>query len=81
MLRAQQGGLALALTPLVLIGMNLIYAAGAYPFGKLADRMSHTRLLLWGLAVLVAADDWALASGTTGAGCWAAWRCGACTWA
>ena len=55
-LRAQQGGLALAWTPLVLIGMNLIYAAGAYPFGKLADRMSHTTLLAWGLVALIAAD-------------------------
>ena len=44
-LRAQQGGLALAWTPLVLIAMNLVYALGAYPFGLLADRMSHRRLL------------------------------------
>ena len=55
-LRAQQGGLALAWTPLVLIAMNLVYAAGAYPFGKLSDRMSHSALLAWGLAVLIAAD-------------------------
>ena len=55
-LRAQQGGLALAWTPLVLIGMNLIYAALAYPFGKLADRMSHSKLLAWGLVALIAAD-------------------------
>jgi len=55
-LRAQQGGLALAWTPLVLIGMNVIYALGAYPFGKLADRMSHGKLLTWGLLALIAAD-------------------------
>jgi MFS family permease len=55
-LRAQQGGLALAWTPLVLIAMSLVYAAGAYPFGKLSDRMSHRTLLAWGLAVLIAAD-------------------------
>jgi MFS family permease len=55
-LRAQQGGLALAWTPLVLIAMNVVYAAGAYPFGKLADRMSHGALLAWGLVVLIAAD-------------------------
>jgi MFS family permease len=55
-LRAQQGGLALAWTPLVLIGMNVIYAACAYPFGKLADRMSHSTLLAWGLVLLIAAD-------------------------
>jgi MFS family permease len=55
-LRAQQGGLALAWTPLVLIAMSLVYSAGAYPFGKLSDRMSHTALLAWGLAVLIASD-------------------------
>lgn len=36
--------------------MNVIYAAAAYPCGKLADSMSHTRLLGWGLLLLVAAD-------------------------
>jgi MFS family permease len=55
-LRAQQGGLALAWAPLVLIAMNVVYSAGAYPFGRLADRMSHRTLLAIGLAVLVAAD-------------------------
>ncbi|HWP11198.1 MAG TPA: MFS transporter [Ramlibacter sp.] len=55
-LRAQQGGLAMAWTPLVLIAMNLVYSIGAYPFGKLADKMSHRALLAWGLAVLIAAD-------------------------
>lgn len=55
-LRALQGGLPVAYTPLVLIGMNLIYATGAYPFGKLSDRVSHATLLVWGLLVLIAAD-------------------------
>jgi len=55
-LRAQQGGIPLALVPLVMVAMNVIYAASAYPFGKLSDRMSHTRLLVAGLLVLVAAD-------------------------
>jgi MFS family permease len=55
-LRAQQGGIPVALVPLVMVAMNLIYAASAYPFGKLSDRMSHTRMLVFGLAVLIAAD-------------------------
>ena len=55
-LRAHEGGLAVALTPLVLVGMNVVYAVTAYPFGKLADRMSHTQILVWGLLVLIAAD-------------------------
>jgi len=55
-LRAQQGGLPLAWVPLVLIVMNLIYALGAYPFGQLADRVDHRKLLAWGLVLLIAAD-------------------------
>jgi len=55
-LRAQQGGIPVALVPLVMVAMNLIYALAAYPFGKLSDRMSHTRLLALGLVVLIAAD-------------------------
>lgn len=55
-LRAQQGGVPVALVPLVMVAMNLIYALSAYPFGKLSDRMSHTKLLAIGLVILVAAD-------------------------
>jgi MFS family permease len=55
-LRAMQGGMAVAYAPLVLIAMNVIYAVGAYPFGKLSDNMSHSKLLAWGLVVLIAAD-------------------------
>jgi MFS family permease len=55
-LRANEGGLPLAYTPMVLVAMNLIYAAAAYPCGSLADSMSHTRLLGWGLTLLIAAD-------------------------
>lgn len=55
-LRAQQGGIPAALVPLVMVAMNVVYALTAYPFGKLSDRMSHTRLLVLGLIVLIAAD-------------------------
>jgi MFS family permease len=55
-LRARQGGIPLALVPLVMVAMNVIYAQTAYPFGKLSDRVSHTALLALGLVVLVAAD-------------------------
>lgn len=55
-LRAQQTGLAIAWVPLVMVAMNLVYAASAYPFGRLADRWPRDRLLALGLAVLVAAD-------------------------
>jgi MFS family permease len=56
MLRAQQGGLPIAWTPLVLVAMNLVYAVWAYPFGRLADRVSRHALLALGLGVLVVAD-------------------------
>ena len=62
-LRAEQSGVPLALVPLVMVAMNGVYAASAYPFGRLADRMNHRTLLALGLGVLIAADL-VLASGT-----------------
>ena len=55
-LRAQQAGIPVALVPLVMVAMNLVYAASAYPFGKLSDRCSRRSLLALGLLVLMAAD-------------------------
>ena len=55
-LRAQQGGIPVALVPLVMVAMNGVYAGSAYPFGKLSDRISHKAMLATGLLVLVAAD-------------------------
>lgn len=55
-LRAQQSGVPLAFIPLVMVVMNVLYSLSAYPFGKLSDGMSHTRLLQWGLMVLISAD-------------------------
>jgi MFS family permease len=55
-LRAQDVGLALALVPGVMVVMNVVYAAIAFPAGAAADRRSARGLLLVGLATLVAAD-------------------------
>jgi len=55
-LRAQQSGLALALIPLVMVAMNVVYALSAYPLGALADRVNHRSLLAWSLLLLIAAD-------------------------
>jgi MFS family permease len=55
-LRAQQVGISLAFVPLVMVAMNLVYAVTAYPFGRLADHVSHGKLLGIGLLVLIAAD-------------------------
>jgi MFS family permease len=55
-LRAEQSGVPIAWVPLVMVAMNLVYALSAYPFGELSDRMSHTKLLVFGLLVLIVAD-------------------------
>ena len=55
-LRAQQIGIAVALVPLVMVAMNVVYSVSAYPFGALSDRISHKALLAWGLVVLIVAD-------------------------
>ncbi|MBU6475591.1 MAG: MFS transporter, partial [Alphaproteobacteria bacterium] len=55
-LRAGTSGLHPALVPLVLIIMNIVYSASAYPVGKLSDGIGKNGLLAGGLAVLVAAD-------------------------
>jgi MFS family permease len=66
-LKANAEGLPLALTPLVLVVMNLVYAAGAYPAGHFADRMAPVRLLGLGIFCLIAADlVLALTSGLAG---------------
>lgn len=45
-LRAQTMGLPIALVPLVLILMNIVYALSAYPIGALSDRMNRGTLLV-----------------------------------
>jgi MFS family permease len=55
-LRASELGLPLTVTPLVLIGLNLVYALLAYPLGRLGDRVARPTLLGFGMLALVAAD-------------------------
>ena len=55
-LRAQNVGLPIALTPAVLVAMNVVYALAAYPAGVVSDRISRTGLLAGGILLLVAAD-------------------------
>ena len=55
-LRAEAAGLPIALAPAVLVVMNIVYAAVAYPVGALSDRIGRTRLLGLGFAVLIVAD-------------------------
>jgi hypothetical protein len=48
LLRAQNIGLAVSYIPMVLIVMNVIYAAAAYPAGIAADHLSRRVLLIAG---------------------------------
>lgn len=51
-----RGGLRPALTPLVLVAMNLAYLLSAYPVGKLSDRMPKQNLLVMGCGILALAN-------------------------
>ncbi len=67
MLRAQSVGLSFALVPLVLVAMNVAYAASAYPVGVLSDRVGRRGLLGLGFVVLAGSQlVLALASGWAG---------------
>lgn len=67
-LKANAEGLPLALTPLVLVAMNVVYMLAAYPLGSLSDRVSAKSMLIAGLILLIAADlSLALLPSLTGA--------------
>ncbi|HRD29295.1 MAG TPA: MFS transporter [Caulobacter sp.] len=55
-LRAQGVGLPIALAPVVLVLMNVVYAGVAAPVGALSDRIGRRSLLATGLVMLLAAD-------------------------
>ena len=55
-LRAQGAGVPVMLVPLVLVGMNAVYALSAWPAGALSDRIGRIGLLICGLGLLVVAD-------------------------
>lgn len=56
LLRASSVGLPATYVPVVLIVMNVVYAASAWPFGHWSDRGDRRRLLALGIAFLIAAD-------------------------
>lgn len=56
LLRAENVGLAVTWVPLILIVLNVVYALSAYPFGKFSDNGGRRRLLIWGIALLIASD-------------------------
>jgi len=56
LLRAQSVGLAVALVPAVMVVMNVVYAAAAWPAGTLSDAVGRFGVLAAGFAILIAAD-------------------------
>ena len=55
-LKARDVGLPLALAPMVLVAMNVVYALAAYPAGALSDRANRISVLMVGFALLIVAD-------------------------
>lgn len=55
-LKGQASGLSLTLVPLVMVAMNVAYAAGATPAGMLSDRAGRRGVLAAGMLVLAIAD-------------------------
>jgi len=55
-LRAQSVGLPVGFVPMIMIVMNLVYAASAYPAGIVSDHLSRRMMLCAGLSMLVFAD-------------------------
>jgi MFS family permease len=64
LLRAQSVGLPVAVVPMVLVVMNVVYTLTAWPAGALSDRIGRYGVVTVGFALLVLADL-ALAVGGT----------------
>ena len=56
LLRAQSVGMPVAVVPMVLVVMNIVYAFTAWPAGALSDRIGRYGLVTVGFALLVLAD-------------------------
>jgi MFS family permease len=56
LLRAKSVGVPVVLVPTVMVVMNVVYAASAWPAGALSDRIGRYRLLVGGFALLIVAD-------------------------
>jgi MFS family permease len=55
-LRAQNVGLPIALVPIVMVVMNVVYAIAAYPAGALSDAVGRNTMLALGVVFLIIAD-------------------------
>lgn len=55
-LRTTDFGLSIGYTPVVLIAMNVIYSAAAYPVGWLSDRTRKETIVVFGFVIMAVAD-------------------------
>ena len=55
-LKAQNVGMPIALVPIVLVVMNIVYALAAYPAGAASDRLGRRGMLAVGTVMLMVAD-------------------------
>ncbi len=55
-LRARDIGVSTSYAPMIIVVLSCVYAAGSYPAGAAADRVSPRTLLLVGLSFLIVAD-------------------------
>jgi MFS family permease len=55
-LRAQNVGLPIALVPIVMVVMSVVYALAAYPAGALSDSLGRNGVLALGIVFLIIAD-------------------------
>jgi MFS family permease len=66
-LRAKSIGLPVMLVPAVMIVMNVVYAAAAYPAGMLSDKVDRLVVLMIGFGLLIVSDIFlALSPGLAG---------------
>ena len=56
LLRAQSVGMDVAIVPVVMVVMNIVYTASAWPAGALSDSLGRFGILVVGFALLVFAD-------------------------
>jgi MFS family permease len=55
-LKAQNVGLPIALVPIIMVVMNIVYALVSYPAGALSDRIGRNGILFAGIGLLIVAD-------------------------
>jgi MFS family permease len=55
-LHLKETGISLTWLPLLVVSINIVHAASAFPFGKISDRISHGKMLIFGVLLLILVD-------------------------